>query len=412
MACTPLNLAYGSAMRIANYLDCHTETIGREGYLALAGYSAGSGLLAAVLTIFVALIGYRLLLGGGDVGLRDGAGWALKLGVVLALLAGWPAFQTLFYDVAIAGPGEIAGRITAASGIPADQFDARVQRAYDSIRLGLEVPLGGFANPGAAAMAQANAYELQPPMPRTASFFVIAAHGFSGAAGLAAAFLLAIAPFPIMALLFGPGFGFFIGWLRALLTAIFAGAAVSVASVLMLTGVESELARAQTAIGADGRILFDDQAMSTIVIIFMLVALALVFVSARLSGSLAAALTGGNFAPSAFGARAQRPASGVSVTRTHSRTIAAASAGDLQTSRVTHLVDALDRSMRRESGFAGGAAGAYGWAGGGSGGGGSGGGRSGESETSPQRAGGAGYAGARLALGRRHRSSLRRDSKT
>ena len=369
MPCAPLNLAYGSAMRIANYLDCHTETIGREGYLALAGYSAASGLLAAVLTIFVALIGYRLLL-GGDVGLRDGAGWALKLGVVLALLTGWPAFQTLFYDVAIAGPGEIAGRITAASGIPADQFDARVQRAYDSIRLGLEVPLGGFSNPGAAAMAQATAYELQPPMPRTASFFVIAAHGFSGAAGLAAAFLLAIAPFPIMALLFGPGFGFFIGWLRALLTAIFAGAAVSVASVLMLTGVESELARAQTAIGADGRILFDDQALSTIVIIFMLVSLALVFVSARLSGSLAAALAGGNFVPSAIGARAERPAAGISVARTHSRTIASASAGDLQASRVTNIVDALDRSVRRESGFAGGVAGVYGGAGDGSGGGG------------------------------------------
>ena len=73
--------------------------------------------LTGLLTLFVALFGYRMLFGQTP-GVRDGVLALVKIGIVLALATSWPAYRTLVYDVALKGPAELAGEIGRPAGLP------------------------------------------------------------------------------------------------------------------------------------------------------------------------------------------------------------------------------------------------------------------------------------------------------
>ena len=203
MACPPPDPALGTALRITGYLDCNASLIGRDGFVRLAELGMSEGLVAGLITISVAMVGYRFLL-GDTLSLRDGTSWILRIGVVLALLGSWPAFQTLFYDVTISGPAEIAGELVSITGQSEAGVAQRIQRAYDTLRLGIAVPESGFENTSTAALASAGAYQFQPPMPKTATMFLLVTTGLTGSIKMVAGFLLAIAPLPILALMFAP----------------------------------------------------------------------------------------------------------------------------------------------------------------------------------------------------------------
>ena len=387
MACPAPDPALGTAMRISSYLDCNAQMLGREGFLSLAQLGHSGGLLTALVTISIALIGYRLLL-GDDVGLRNGAGWAFRVGVVLALLAGWSAFKVLFYDVAIAGPPELADRLLGAMGVPEANVAERIQAAYDTVRLGVALPEGYTAENAAALAGQ---FAFQPPMPRTATAFLLASVGLVGATRLAVAFLLAVAPFPIMALLFTPAYGLFVGWLRALATAVFGTIAACLVTGLELLAVEAEIARLQNGIGAANAAAADSQAIVAIVLIFALCGIGLLLASARLSGAITAAMPWA--AASRPSERATSPGGQMVVApsdrSTHERALAS--------ERIVTITDALNDVVRREKRSAGLLTGAVG------------------SSSNPTQAVAAphtpvGRTGmSRQALGRRHRSAMRRD---
>jgi len=85
------------------YVDCQGLSLGEAGYRALGAGSAFGMALTGLLTIFVALIGYRLLL-GGEFSIRETATTALKLGIVLALATQWSAYRIVIFDVAARQP--------------------------------------------------------------------------------------------------------------------------------------------------------------------------------------------------------------------------------------------------------------------------------------------------------------------
>lgn len=408
MACSAPNPSLGTIFRLTEFMDCHAEAIGREGFLALAGYSVGSGLLGALLTIFVALIGYRLIIGDRP-GLADGAGWLLRVGVILALLTGWTAFQTLFYDLGIAAPTQLAERIAGGAGIPDAQIDARTQRAYDSLRLGLQSGAAQLPGQGSGATPL---YVLQTPMPQTAAFFMVTVSGLAGAAKLTSAFLLAIAPLPILAVLFAPGMGLFFGWLRALVTVIFANAGLVLSGLICLLAIESELSRMQ-ALGIASAAQLDQQAPVAVITIFFLLSLALVFVSARLSGAIATMLELGVLnGPRRTGSNAGWSDQPPALSTVSGHKTVSASAREPDVTRVTALTDSLQRTVLRETRgpreITGQEAGPFaGFSG-----------RSSsqrmEASGSSGRAGGrtgGGRSHIRRALGRRHRSTARRDNR-
>ena len=267
VVCSQPDAALGVAVRLSTYLDCQARALGENGFQALAGGAMGTALLSGVVTVFIALIGYRLMLGGTP-DVRDGVGWAVRLGIVLALVTSWPAFQALVYRVAVDAPVHVAAVLLPASGLAGEGLDERIQQGYDTLRQGLANSAAPVADQGGQP---ANAAQPQPnlvePLPKTASLLVIATAGLAGALRIAIGFLLAVAPLAIMSLLFSGSNGLFIGWLRALAGLALGLVASTVVSAIHLVALEGELAHYLASGPADA----DPQALTTIVLLFALV---------------------------------------------------------------------------------------------------------------------------------------------
>lgn len=299
IACTAPDPDLGVAIRLSSYLDCQSRALGENGFQALTGGPVVSGLLAGTITIFIALIGYRMILGAMP-GIRDGIGWAVRLGVVLALVTSWPAFQALVYRVATDGPEELSAILLPAIGVPEAAIGERVQGVYDMIRLGTApeaAPQAPAAAPQGAGAAATPAPAPSPatmasttnglaPLPQTASLLVISTLGLSGALRLAVGFLVAIAPIAILCLLFDASLGIFNGWVRALAGAALGVLATSVSSAIELVAVETELLHVQAAgSGAAAASSLDPQALVTTILVFTVVALVAVFAAMRVGGA-------------------------------------------------------------------------------------------------------------------------------
>jgi type IV secretion system protein VirB6 len=342
--------AQGVALRLSQYVACEARVLGENGFQALAGGPLGMSLLSGLVTIFIGLIGYRMLLGSVP-GIRDGVGWAVRLGIVLALVTSWPAFQTLVYRVAVDGPLEVAGIILPASGLPSTDLSGRVQNAYDTLRLGT-VDVGAAQPPsqpqvGTFGSSAPHLIKFQSPLPNTASVLVISTLGVIAALQIAIGFLLAVAPLALMSILFQGTIGLFNGWLRALAGAALTMLAATIVTAVDLVLVESELGRLQRfqveALSDFG----DPQALTTIVALFAFVMLVLVAFSMKMASALklspSPALTSGgreNFDE-------RTPLARVMLDAGDDRSPSRAVENTAQT-RVATVAEVLTRTMQRE----------------------------------------------------------------
>lgn len=354
--CPAPDALLGTVLRISGFLECQARLLGENGFLALAGNLLSSGLIAALVTIFVAIIGYRLILGGAP-GLRDGMGWTLRLGFVLALVTSWPAFQTLAYGVAVDGPNDLAGVMLPSLGLPGKSVNERAQLAYDTIRLGTtggQEPAEAQARSAAdrqtaQALARAHAFQFQPPLPKTAAAFLLSTTGVLGALRLAVGFLLAVGPIPILCLLFGATSGIFSGWIRALVGAALGALGAMIVGSIDLVMVEAELARLQTLGTAASADAIDAQALTSIVLLFSLVMLATVYFAIRVASafSLPASQPRLHLLPEQLraGLTTLMPPANASL---NERRGSAGDDGGI--GRITVIVDSLNGAVRRESG--------------------------------------------------------------
>ena len=269
----PRHVAGRRVPAVGHISNCQARALGENGFQALAGGAMGTAILSALVTVFVALIGYRLLLGHVP-DARDGVGWAVRLGIVLALVTSWPAFQALVYRVAVDAPPDIAAVLLPASGLAGESLDERVQQAYDTMRLGLgeQPPPRRPRQAGQPANAAQQAPPILEPLPKTASLLVISTAGLVGALRIAIGFLLAVAPLAIMSLLFRGTNGLFIGWVRALAGAALGLVGATVVTAIHLVAVESELAHLAAIGGGEASVTVDPQALTTVVSFFALVA--------------------------------------------------------------------------------------------------------------------------------------------
>lgn len=236
---------------VLDFVDCQAQTIGAEGYRALAAPGSMLSLvLLGFLTLFVALFGYRMLLGQVP-SVRDGVLALIKIGVVLALATGWTAYRTLIYDVAFHGPAEIAAEIGRPAGLPGaggglvarlDQAD-RTMVALAALGIGDPVEGGATtpaAEPGQPALPTAAARQAQGydglALGGARVLFLAGAIGALAAVRLVAGLMLALGPFFIAFFLFGATRGLFEGWLRVL-----GGAALGALGAGVVLGVELAL---------------------------------------------------------------------------------------------------------------------------------------------------------------------------
>lgn len=222
-------------------VDCQTRDFAQAGYLALTG---GDGVfqaaVTAVLVIYVALTGYRLLFGSSGARLSDGVGVALSIGLVLAMITSWSTFQTLVFDVAARAPKEVAALAAAPLQSNPDSLAARpvdgLQTAYDQLTLSA-VAFGRQAGPNARAFSSPQAAAAEALSTATGALFMGGA-GVIAVATIAVGVLTAIGPVFVVMFLIPATRGLFIGWVRALIAAALAPMGAWILNLMLLLALE------------------------------------------------------------------------------------------------------------------------------------------------------------------------------
>ncbi len=211
--------------QLMNGVDCNVQTLAHDGYSALFGASGGLGpVLTAGLTIYVALLGYQLMLGRSQLRVSEFAFRAVSLGAVLALATQWDTYQAVVYRVLFDGPRQLAAVLLSGIQPPGSAFRGDVfeglQRAFDD--------LTGFAS-GYAAHSPVNANPLLGGtslgamlLTAAGSTLLLSTLGVILACKIVLGVLLGLGPLFILMFLFDATRGVFEGWLRAALAFAFA----------------------------------------------------------------------------------------------------------------------------------------------------------------------------------------------
>lgn len=250
--CAPFDASGPYISSVLAYVDCQGLSLGEAGYRAMGAGSAFGMALTGLLTIFVALIGYRLLL-GGEFSIRETATTALKLGIVLALATQWSAYRVVIFDVVARQPEQAATGFLAPEGLEGRGSFGLAAR-FDGVdaALGQMLDQSAAVNKGQPPVAPASAsptVAVAGALPATAEKSIDTAIGLfavTALAGLLAvrmsmALLLALGPLFIAAMLFDATRGFFAGWLRAVAATALAAMAVPIVLAIQLAVVEPQV---------------------------------------------------------------------------------------------------------------------------------------------------------------------------
>ncbi len=264
---------------VITFADCRTLSLGEGVYRAMGAGTPFGTALTGLLTIFVALIGYRMLL-GSMLSLRDGVLLALRLGVVLTLATQWPAYKTLVFDVVTGAPGELAAGMSGGSGggTSGDLSPTAIAARIDGVSAAIadlvspatvSVPLSpqnGQAPgqvpplPGQPApTAQVGAAPLAGTLPQAAQFpleladtaLIVSALGGLLTVSATMALMLALGPLFIVSLLFTWTRGLFVAWVRVLLGAMLGTIAVPLVLALDLGIVERQVVALRNLVDAN-----------------------------------------------------------------------------------------------------------------------------------------------------------------
>jgi type IV secretion system protein VirB6 len=222
---------------VIDTVDCHIRILVHDTYRNLVGpdtlfATAFTGLL----TIYIALIGYQLLFGRGGMRVTELPFAALKIGLILAFLTSWAAYQTLIFNLLFDGPAEIMKVLIGPLSQQGSTFDGDVmggvQETFEKLS-GAAGVYGGMSNP-AANLLQGGPMLGSGILWLTSIALLLLTLGIIIAAKIVLAFLLAIGPIFIGMLLFDQTRGLFEGWVRATFSFAMAPLAVTVFGAVML----------------------------------------------------------------------------------------------------------------------------------------------------------------------------------
>ena len=290
--CAPLAPGSGFIQTVLAFLDCQAQILGARGWQALAAPGSTLALvLTGFLTLFVAMFGYRLLLGQGP-DVRTGVVAFVKIGIVFALATSWGAYSTLVYDVVNRGPAELATEIGTASSLPGTRGDlvGRLEGA-DRAFVALTVLGEGRPPPGMFDGNQTAATYDIPPQPypgfntyaiaASRMLFLISAIAGLGGVRLVAGLLLAVGPFFVAFLLFDNTRSLFEGWIRVLAGAALAALGISIALAVELALIEPWLTELLARRGADEWLPGMPVELLVVTFAFTLIVIAMLYASAK-----------------------------------------------------------------------------------------------------------------------------------
>ena len=225
-------------------VDCNVRGLVHSGYMAIfQPNSPFAELMTAMLTLYVAFIGYRLLIGRTELRVSDFAFNAVKLGAVLALATQWDTYQTLVYGFLFDGPQQLAAAMLTnvqpdSSIFRGDVFNG-LQVAFDDLS-GFGVGYASHA-PAAASPLLGGAGLGAMLLNSSASILLLSSLGVLLATKIVLGLLLAVGPIFIALLLFDSTRGVFEGWLRASLAFAVAPLATTLLLGVALTMLEPAL---------------------------------------------------------------------------------------------------------------------------------------------------------------------------
>jgi type IV secretion system protein VirB6 len=237
MAFCPAPRDAGMVGGIIETVDCHIRILVHDSYRELVGPNTWfAAAFTGMLTIYIALLGYQLLFGRGGLRVTELPFAVLKIGLILAFLTSWAAYQTLIFNFLFDGPTEIMKVMLGPLAQQRSGFDGDVMKgveaAFQDLSKAAEI-YGGMSG-AAANILQGGPMLGSGLLWLSAIALLLVTLGLIIAAKIVLAFLLAIGPVFIGLLLFEQTRGLFDGWFRATLSFAMAPLAVNVFGAVML----------------------------------------------------------------------------------------------------------------------------------------------------------------------------------
>jgi type IV secretion system protein VirB6 len=269
-------------------VDCNIREGVQGGYAALFGPTSPlTAVITVLLTIYIALLGFRLLTGRTDMRVGDLPVIGIKIGAVVLLTTSWTTYQGIVFAALFDGPAQVADQLlinmpapTTASAITAGPVDlfGRLQSTFDALT-GAAAQLASTADGeasantarGAGLVLQArpgvdpsaleginpiiqmrSALQGGPAFGATALWLsavtmLISTMGLLILAKLMLGLLLAIGPLFVGMLLFESTKGFFEGWLRTALGFALMPLATIIFTAALLASIDPSLSRLAAA---------------------------------------------------------------------------------------------------------------------------------------------------------------------
>ena len=236
----------GLVQGLLGSVDCNVRVMAEAGYGALAQPgSPFAPALTAMLTLYIAVLGFGMLIGRTPLRVGDLTITALKIGAVLALATNWPTYQRVVFETLFLGPEQLATSMLDAiqppgSALRGNPFDG-LQLAYDELQrsatyytqrsLSLASPLQG-GNAGAAF-----------GLTLAGTLMLLMSLGTVLAAKIVLGLLLALGPIFIALLMFDATRGVFEGWLRAAVAFALTPLLATLSLIVQLVLIEPHLVR-------------------------------------------------------------------------------------------------------------------------------------------------------------------------
>ncbi|TAD76179.1 MAG: type IV secretion system protein [Sphingomonadales bacterium] len=206
-ACDMAAQSMGTGVSAAlSAVDCIASGVSEQAFNRLFG---SEGQLAFALTIllglYVGFFGISLMLGRSNLSVRALLPKMMTLGLVLTFATSFVAFSTIFYNIFIGGPDQIAGILTGTNG---DSATAVFAQKLDVVFLAIQQASGDTKDISA----------FSPPgmMWIGAMLLLLGTVGLLVTARIALALLLALGPIFVVMALFEGTRGLFTGWLKGL----------------------------------------------------------------------------------------------------------------------------------------------------------------------------------------------------
>lgn len=186
-------------------VDCIASGVSEQAFNRLFG---SEGQLAFALTLllglYVAFFGISLMLGRANLSVRALLPKMMTLGLILTFATSFVAFSTIFYNIFIGGPDQIAGILTGTDGSATATFAQKLDVVFLAIQeaSGDTKDISAFSPPGMMWLG--------------AMLLLLGTVGLLVTARIALALLLAVGPIFVVMALFEGTRGLFTGWLKAL----------------------------------------------------------------------------------------------------------------------------------------------------------------------------------------------------